>query len=117
MMQCWRHRAAQKSEGRLAAACHCTYVTPTADTQLHGRFSCTPGHIAAAVKWSFLSAAVDVHMLQRAMQCAQGLSKVCSTRDCKRQTKPALDSVQSSATFIPELLHPATLPWQCRAVS
>ncbi len=80
MMQCWRHRAAQKSEGRLAAACHCTHIAPTADTQLHGHFSSTSGRTAAAVKWSYLSAAVDVHMLQRAMQCAQGLSKVIFTK-------------------------------------
>ena len=89
MMQSWRYQAAQKSEARLTAASHCTHITPRAATLLHGHFSAAPGRVSAAVNCSHMSAALDVHMLQRAMQCAQGLSKVFLWKNVMQQTKPA----------------------------
>lgn len=75
-MQSWRHSAAQMSSSRLAADCHSNYIMPIADTQVNGHVRVTRERTSAAVKCSYLSAALDAHMLQRAMQCAEGLSQV-----------------------------------------
>ena len=81
MMQSWRHSAAQMSSSRLAADSHSNHIMPMADTQVNGHMRVTPERTSAAVNCSYLSAALDAHMLQRAMQCAEGLLKVCSYKN------------------------------------
>lgn len=80
MLQEWRWKASHRSDSRLAATSHSSHVSPLADTQFHGHMRLQPGRISAAARCSYLAAALDARMLQRALQCAQGLSKVWDSR-------------------------------------
>jgi hypothetical protein len=47
-----------------------------ANNCVDGHITVSPGRTDTAVDCSYLSASVDVHMLQQTMQCAVGLSQV-----------------------------------------
>lgn len=118
MMQSWRHSAAQISSSRLAADSHSNHIMPTADTQINGHMRVTPEHTSAAVKCSYLSAALDAHMLQRALRCAEGLSQVSMfpqtliTSATDTQV-PGHMSIFAGHTSTAEKCSFLMLPWTC----